>query len=257
MAVSRMTRDRIGSSAEIEETTTSGLPVAPLDHGAVEFFGQLGGAVPRAIHNEEIGNAAIAQCGDDLLADGAGAEDECGVAGELAEDTLGEFDACGGDGHRAHAELSFGADALADFESALEKAVQNGAGGALFVGDLVSVADLAEDFGFAEEHRVEAGGNAEEVADGIAVVVMVERAGENFGADRVEFAEKRRESVEAIVFGFGRDAVNFAAIAGGEDERFFEDAASAEFVGGAARLFGGERHPFPHLDRGGAVVQAD
>ena len=54
--------------------------------------------------------------------------------------------------------------------------------------------------------------------------------------------------------GFGRNAVDFAAIAGGEDERFFEDAAGAEFVGGAARLFGGERHTLAHFDGRGAVI---
>ena len=57
--------------------------------------------------------------------------------------------------------------------------------------------------------------------------------------------------------GFGRNAVDFAAIAGGEDQRFLEDAARAQLVGGAAGLVGGERHPFAHLNGRGAVVQAD
>ena len=56
---------------------------------------------------------------------------------------------------------------------------------------------------------------------------------------------------------FGWNAVDFAAIAGGENERFFQDAAGAEFVGGAARLFGGERHTLAYLNGRGAVIQAD
>ena len=131
-----------------------------------------------------IGDAAIAQRGDDLLGDGACADDERGVAGEFAEDALGEFYAGGGDGHGAHAELRFGADALADFERALEKAIENGAGCALFVRGFVGVAHLAEDFGFAEEHGVESGGDAEEMTDGVAVVVVIERADEDFGCRR-------------------------------------------------------------------------
>ena len=62
------------------------------------------------------------------------------------------------------------------------------------------------------------------------------------------------ESLEAVVRGFGRDAVDFTAIAGGEDERFVENATGTEFVGGAARLLGGERHAFAHFNRRGAVI---
>ena len=224
---------------------------------AVEFLGELDGAIARAIHDEEIGDAAVAERGDDLLADGACAENERGVPGEFAEDALGEFYAGGGDGHGARAEFGFGADALADFERALEQTIEDGAGGALFVGEAIGFADLAEDFGFAEEHGVEPGGDAEKMADGVAIVVMIERAGENVGADGVKFAEERGEPGEAVVRRFGRNAVDFAAIAGGEDQRFFEDAAGAEFVSGAARLFGGERHPFAHLNGRCAMVQAD
>jgi len=36
----------------------------------------------------------------------------------------------------------------------LEKAIENGTGGAVFVGQAIGLADLAEDFGFAEEERV-------------------------------------------------------------------------------------------------------
>ena len=73
-------------------------------------------------------------------------------------------------------------------------------------------------------------------------------------ADGVEFAQERCEALEAVVRGLGRDAVDFAAIAGGEDERFIENAAGAEFVGGAAGLFGGEGHTFTHFDGRGAVI---
>jgi hypothetical protein len=81
---------------------------------------------------------------------------------------------------------------------------------------------LAEDFGLAEEERVEAGGDAEEVTDSGAVVVMVEDTVESVGTNGMEFAEERGEAGSGFVGGFGRDAVHFAAIAGGEDEGFFE-----------------------------------
>ena len=124
----------------------------------------------------------------------------------------------------------------------------------MFVGRFVGVANLADDFGFAEEHGVQPGGDAEKMADGVAIVVMIKRADEDFGADSVEFAEECGDGSKAVLRGLGRNAVDFAAIAGGEDERFFEDAAGAEFVGGTARLLGGERDAFTDFDGRGAVI---
>jgi hypothetical protein len=78
------------------------------------------------------------------------------------------------------------------------------------------------------------------MTDSGAIVVMIEGAVERVGLNRMEFAEERGKTWGAFVGGFGRDPVDFAAIAGGEDQGFFEEAAGAEFVGGAAGLVGGE-----------------
>ena len=87
----------------------------------------------------------------------------------------------------------------------------------MFVGEAVGFADLAEDFGFAEEERIEPSRNAEEMTDGSAIVMMVEDAVENVGTNGMEFAEERRQTGSAFMGGFGRDAVDFTAVAGGED----------------------------------------
>jgi hypothetical protein len=92
----------------------------------------------------------------------------------------------------------------------------------VFVGEAIGFADLAEDFGLAEEKRVEPGGNAEEVTDGGTVVVMIEDTVESVGTNGMEFAKERGEAGSGFVGGFGRDAVDFAPIAGGEHEGFFE-----------------------------------
>ena len=52
----------------------------------------------------------------------------------------------------------------------------------------IGLADLAENFGFADEHGIETGRNAEEMTNGFAVVVMIERRAESFRRDRVERA---------------------------------------------------------------------
>ena len=59
------------------------------------------------------------------------------------------------------------------------------------------------------------------------------------------------------VASFRRHAVQFAAIAGGEDQRLRENAARTQLLGGLARLFGRERDALAQLDRGGAVIQSD
>jgi len=110
----------------------------------------------------------------------------------------------------------------------------------VFVREAIGFADLAEDFGFAEEERVESSGDAEEMTDSGAIVVMVEDAVESVWANGMEFAEERGKTGSAFVAGFGRDTVDFTAIAGGEDQGFFEEAAGAKFVGGAASLVGSE-----------------
>jgi hypothetical protein len=86
------------------------------------------------------------------------------------------------------------------------------------------------------------------MADSGAIIVLVEDAVQNVGANGMEFAEEGRQAGSALMGSFGWNAVNFAAVAGGEDERFFEEAARAEFVGGAAGLFGGEGDALAELE---------
>jgi hypothetical protein len=84
--------------------------------------------------------------------------------------------------------------------------------------------------------------------------MLVEGHAENIGANGVEFAEKGGEAGSGFVGGFRRDSVEFAAIAGGKNEGFFEEAAGAEFSGGASSLVGGERHALTKLEWRGAVI---
>ena len=85
----------------------------------------------------------------------------------LPIDALGEFHSGERNGHGPRADFGFRAHALAYFERSLEGAIENWAGESaverLAVGDL----ELAENFGFAEKHGIEAGGDAEQMADGV------------------------------------------------------------------------------------------
>jgi hypothetical protein len=139
----------------------------------------------------------------------------------------------------------------------LKQAVEHGPGGALFVCEFVGVAYLAKNFRFAEHHGIEASGDAEKVAHGLAIVVVVERNAQKIVLHRMKFAEERGKPRRGFVHRLWRNAIDFAAIAGGKHQRLFEQSAGAQFVGSAAGLLVGERHPFAHLKRRGTVVQSD
>ena len=65
-------------------------------------------------------------------------------------------------------------DALADAQRLLEQHVEGRADGAALLAEPQRLAGLAEDLALADDHRVEAGGDLEEVGDGAVVVVDVE-----------------------------------------------------------------------------------
>lgn len=79
---------------------------------------------------------------------------------------------------------------------------------------------LGEDLGFADDHGVEGGGDAEEVLDHGAVLVVVE-VGEEIGwGEMVEVGEEVDEVVDGGVQGGRAGDVEFDAVAGGKEDGF-------------------------------------
>jgi hypothetical protein len=70
----------------------------------------------------------------------------------------------------------------------------------------------------------------------------------------MKFAEERGKAGGGFVGSFRRDAIEFAAIAGGEDQGLFEKAAGTEFVGGAASLFESEGDALANVEWRGAMI---
>src|SRR5277367_2177880 len=54
-----------------------------------------------------------------------------------------------------------------------------------------------------------------------------------------------------------RHAVQFAAIAGGKNERLFQDSSLLQFIGGLQRLLRSKHNPLAQLDGRGAMIAAD
>jgi hypothetical protein len=70
----------------------------------------------------------------------------------------------------------------------------------------------------------------------------------------MELAQERGKTRSAFAQAFGRHTVNFAAIAGGKDQGFFEQAARAEFVSGSASLFRSKRQALTQLEWSRPVI---
>ena len=85
--------------------------------------------------------------------------------------------------HRVPADRGLGAGALAHFDRVAERARQQRPARFLALGRLPCLAHLAEDLALADDHRVEPGGDAEEVRDRGVVVVGVD-AGRRTRRDR-------------------------------------------------------------------------
>ena len=89
--------------------------------------------------------------------------------------------------------------ALADAQRLLEEDVEGRADGAVLLAEPQRLAGLAEDLALADDHRVEAGGDVEEVGDGALVVVDVEVRHERLGGLAGALDEQPGDVLDAAV----------------------------------------------------------
>ena len=127
------------------------------------------------------------------LAHLAGAEDDDVAAVEVAEDLSREGDGRVADRDRARAEVGFRPHALADGEARVEEAIEQRAGGVGLPGGAVRLFDLAENLRFADDQRVEAGGDAEQMPRGFEIRDVVDVRLDRRRVDVVERADERHQ----------------------------------------------------------------
>lgn len=133
--------------------------------------------------------------------------------GERVENLLREFDRDGGDGDAAALDVGLGADVFGDVEGALEGLVQAAAGVLVLEGEVVGFLELAEDFGFTEDHRVHAAGDLEEVLDALRFAQEIEFVGD--GIEILMMVEEELpQTGEGIVISAAGGSVDFHAVAG-------------------------------------------
>ena len=232
----------------VEEVDLNGFAVVAIGEGAAAFEG--------TVEDQDVSDTA----GDEVLegefAGLAGADDHDGFGGQVAEDFFGEFDGDGADGDPSAADVGLAVDALGDGECLLEERVEQRPGGGGFGGGEVGLLDLSEDFGFADDHGVEAGGDGEEVFDGLEVlfdVAVVGRVGVE-GFLRVA----GQDGPESRAMGGDQFAggVEFGSVAGGKEDELgvlelpldpLEDTGDVVFAEGEF---------FAEGERGGSEVHA-
>ena len=103
----------------------------------------------------------------------AGAEDEDVQAREVAENLLGELDGRVADRHGALGEAGFVAHALSDRERGVEESMGHGAGEAEIARRGIGRLHLTEDLRFSDDERIEARGDAEEMARRVDAAMAV------------------------------------------------------------------------------------
>ena len=197
-------------------------------HGfAADSPGEGAGADEGASGDGDAFGAAVGEDADSGGGDVAGAEEEDGGLAEVGKDLGGEFCGEGGIGEGALSDGGFAADFLGHCEGAVHQAVDDGAGGAGFAREFCGGFNLPGDFVFAEDLRVQSGGDAKEMGDGVAMAELIELR--KFGAfTRVDADGLERgggvggSGVEPLGDGFGvlGEAVDFGAVAGGDDGGF-------------------------------------
>src|SRR5262249_26155815 len=120
---------------------------------------------------------------------------------EMVEDATDIINSDAGDGDMAAGDTGVGADAPGHLASVAEEGVHEGSGPAEAVGELEGALDLAADLSLADHKAVEAGGNAEEVADGCRLLVAVEVWPNFLGADIVQLRQEVDDVGEAQAIG--------------------------------------------------------
>ena len=224
---------RTGSVAPVAVTTMSAgrerwAKLGPRNRAAFELPRQSFGGRERATRDGDLVDALRAQVDAGELGHLAGTEDEHVPPGEITEDLPRQFDCRVADRNGALAEAGFAAHSLADGEGRMEQAMRHRAGELQLARGCVGRLDLTKNLRLADDERVEAGRDAEEMPRRVDAAVAVQVLGET---RRVDFVVVAKEAPEGVAGGIGfADGVDLGAIAGRENDSFLAPAVRAEGV---------------------------
>ena len=214
---------------------------------ASEALGQADSPVVSPIGDEHRRDPAGGEGPGDQLRCLAGADHQHPAAGQVAEGALGELDRDGGDRHALLAHPGLLPGAATGGERSAEEPVEDRAGGPLDQRQLVGALHLPLDLRLADDHRVEACGDPEEVADRLTATSRVEVA-DQLGRPDVRLAGEHPERHRLRLDRVGDDQVELGPVAGRDRRRF------AHLLGGRQL---GEGADGPPLGQGEALAQLE
>jgi len=181
-----------------------------------------------------------------------GTDEQDALAGNRLENAFSQMDAGGGHRDDVGADGRRAAHFLGDRERALEKLVQLRAERAVFFGRTHGIFHLAENLRLADDHRIEAAGHAESVADGFRLVVGID-VGRQFVARNLMVM---RQPIDHDIGRFG-GTVDFRPIAGGQDRHFADRPVARQVTQRMAQFVGAKRYPLADGERRGMMVDAE
>ena len=226
------------------------------DGAAVEALGQPDRAVVVAVGDEDGADAAGDQGPGDQLGGLAGADDQHPAVGEVAERPPRQLDRDRGNRDALLADPGLLAGAAAGGEGAAEEAVEDRPGAALDQGQLVGAFDLALDLGLADDHRVEPGGDPQQVAGGLDRAQRVEVA-EQLGRADLRLAGEHAQCGRLGLDRVGDDQVELGAVAGRDRRRLVDPGRGGQLAQGADGAALGQREPLAQVQRRGLVGDAE
>ena len=223
------------------------------DDAAVEGLGEGARTLQGAVGDEDGAGALLDEvtCGE--FAHFTCADKEDGAALKRAEDLAGELDGDGRDGDGIGPDFGLGADLLRRGKRALEQVLKVAANCAGGTGDGEGFLDLAENLRLAHDHGIEAGGDAEEMANRVLVAVLIDVRREEIGVE-IEVAMQEGGEVGVGRFEGGE---NLDAITGGDNHALGDAGGSGEGAGGLGQIVAGDGDALAQLDGRGLVVDAD
>ena len=128
-------------------------------------FGQGLAMVEGAVQDEDLAGTFFHQAFQRQFCHFACTDDHDGLGAEILKDFFSKFDGHGTDGHATARNVGFGMYALGAAEGVMEERREVGPQRARIACKGEGLFDLAEDFGFADDHGVQAGGHSQQMFD--------------------------------------------------------------------------------------------
>ncbi len=221
-------------------------------HGiAAETGGQVGAALHRAVGDGQLPRPLRGEVRGAEFDHFAGADEEDFLFRQAVEDARRKMHRRGGHGNRVGADRGGRADFLGHREGALEQLAQQRADGSGFFGNARRLLHLAEDLRLAQHHRIQPRRDAEHVAHGFLLRMLVKIGLDLLRRQRVIFGQPVRRTLRV----FGR-AIQLGAVAGGQNRRFAHGLGPQQVVQGLTHARRIERHLLANRERGRMVIDA-